>query len=71
MNLDHIVDSNEILDTTTDIITAYVGRNKVSVDDMCKTIGVVYDTVYGLSRTNRALSYKELLNGGIDMDNRV
>jgi predicted transcriptional regulator len=66
MNLDHIIDGNEVLDTTTDIITAYVGRNKISIDEMCQTIGTVYKSVYGLSRTNRALSYKELLNGGVD-----
>ena len=65
MNLDHIIDGNEVLETTTDIITAYVTRNKVSVDEMCNTIGNVYKSVYGLSRTNRALSYKELLNGGV------
>ncbi|MFT6073015.1 MAG: putative transcriptional regulator [Alphaproteobacteria bacterium] len=64
MNLDHIVDSSEVLETTTDLIVAYIGRNKVSVDEMCNTIGNVYKTVYTLGRSNRALSYKELLNGG-------
>jgi predicted transcriptional regulator len=68
MNLDHIVDGNEVLETTTDIISAYVTRNKVSVDDMCSTISNVYKSVYGLSRSTRALSYKELLNGGIGVE---
>lgn len=65
MNLDHIVDGTEVLETTTDIIAAYITRNKVSVDEMCSTIGNVYKAVYGLSRSNRALTYKELLNGGV------
>lgn len=66
MNLDYIVDSAETLDTTTDIIAAYITRNKVSVDEMCSTIGDVYKTLHGLGRGNRALTYKELLNGGIE-----
>jgi predicted transcriptional regulator len=65
MNLDHIVDSSEVLETTTDIIMSYIGRNKVSVDTLCTTIGDVYKTVHALGRSNRALSYKELLNGGV------
>jgi predicted transcriptional regulator len=65
MNLDHIVDSTEVLETTTDIMAAYITRNKLSVDEMCSTIGNVYKAVYGLSRTSRVLSYKELLNGGV------
>ncbi len=68
MNLDHIVDGTEVLETTTDIISAYIIRNKVSVDDMCRTIGSVYKAVHGLSRSNRALTYKELLNGGIQSE---
>ena len=64
MNLDHFVDGQEVLETATDIITAYVGRNKVSVDDMCQTIGDIYKTLHGLSSQNRPLTYKELLNGG-------
>lgn len=69
MNLEHIIDSNEVMDTTADIITSYVARNKVSIDDMCATIGTVYTTVHSLSRTNRVVSFKELLNGGIDNNN--
>lgn len=65
MNLDYIIDGNEVLETTTDIITAYLARNKISIDEMCDTIGHVYKSIYGISRTNRALSYRELLNGGI------
>lgn len=64
MNLDYVVDSHDVLDTTTDIITAYVVRNKVSVDDLCHTIGNVYSKVFDISRSNRALTYKELLNNG-------
>lgn len=66
MTKDHTSDGNDILDTTTDIITSYVARNKVSVDKMCETISEVYSTVHSLSRSSRALSYKELLNGGVE-----
>lgn len=64
MNLDYIVDSSDILETTIDIIAAYVTRNKVSVDDMCSSIGSVYKTLHSLGQNNRALTYRELLNGG-------
>jgi|GEM_PF-5818131 len=66
MNLDHIVDSTEVLETTADIITSYVGRNKVSVDALCETISNVYQSLQQLDRGGRALTYKELLNGGVD-----
>lgn len=65
MNLDYIVDSNDVLEITTDIMSSYVVRNKVSVDEMCETISNVYQTLYSLSRSTRALSYKELLNTGL------
>lgn len=61
MNLDHIIEREDILGITAYIIGTYVAHHKISVQELCDTMGHVYDVIHSLSQNAKALTYKEFL----------